>query len=205
MLKNSIQFFGLPGSGKTFTLNSLLKMYPESYKSVPNFSKRERFKLCILFVLRFPRVGIRFFLLLLNNNTKLWSYIAHLVSNSFAAHMYVLLQKEDGKTFLIDEGIFQRILSVSPARFKETEAKKIIRLLYSVPSKVIITKGGDFGRFTLEPDRMMSHRNKLGNEYYKKWSENLVYNFQTISNLISKDVTTYEGKTAEELHTKIQS
>ena len=119
--------------------------------------------------------------------------------------MYVLLQKEDGKTFLIDEGIFQRVLSVAPARFREVEAKKIIRLLYSVQSKVIVTKGGDFGRFTLEPDRMMSHRNKLGNEYYKNWSENLVYNFQTISNLISEDITTYEGKTAEELHNKIQS
>ena len=205
MPKNSIQFFGLPGSGKTFTLKSLLKAFPEHYKSVPNFSKLKRFWLFMLFVIRFPLISAKFFSLLFRNNFKLWKYIFHLVSVSFASQMYVLLQKEDGRRFLIDEGVYQRLLSVTPRRFSEKDSIKLVKYLNNLNSKVVVTSGGDFGRFLLEPDRMISHRNKLGDNYFKKWSEDLVFNFQSLSGALSSDNFIYERGKLEELHAKIQS
>ncbi|MEZ4114053.1 MAG: hypothetical protein R3B65_01160 [Candidatus Paceibacterota bacterium] len=202
MSKNSVQFFGLPGSGKTSTLKSLVKNYPDKYILVPSFSRFQRFKLFTLFILKFPKISFTFLYFVFGNDKRLWKYILHLVTNSFATHVYVLLQKSDEKTFLIDEGVFQRILSVLPKRLTDREAKNLVQTLTKIPSRVIVTHGGNFSRFTLESDRMISPRNKLGEKYFKDWSENLRFNFESILKALG-DRKIEKGESLEELNKKI--
>jgi len=202
MSKNSVQFFGLPGSGKTSTLKSLVKNYPDKYILVPSLSRFQRFKLFSLFIFRFPKVSLTFLSFVFKNDKRLWKYVLHLVTNSFAIHLYVLLQKSDKKTFLIDEGIFQRILSVLPKRLTETEAQALVQTLTQISSRVIVISGGNFSRFTLESDRMTSPRNKLGEQYFKDWSEDLRFNFESILKALG-DRKIEKRESLEELNKKI--
>lgn len=205
MQKNSIQFFGLPGSGKTSTLNALAEAFPDSYEHVPKFTKSERLGLALRFVLRFPIIGIKFLFLIIRNNPRLWGYVTHLVSQSFACHMYAIKHQCNTKSFLIDEGVLQRLLSVAPRRFTEREARKLTKNLSKLSSRVVIMRGGDFGRFVFEPDRMTSYRNRLGPKYFKKWSENLVRNFSMISKVIPGTIPADKGGPIEDLHSKLEA
>ncbi len=204
MSKNSIQFFGLPGSGKTSMLRELLQTFPEYYVAPPTLLRGKRFSLAFLFTCRFPHIAFRFLLLIVQNPKKLWGYIAHLVSVSFATHMYVRMHR-GAKLFLIDEGIAQRLLSVAPKKYTQQEVLRYSALIDVVHSPVVITSGGNFSRFELEPDRMVSHRNALGESYYKEWSETLSYNFALLGKEFEKRGNFCKGADIETLHKTIQS
>lgn len=197
MRRNSFQFFGLPGSGKTYAINILVNKYPNLYLKVPNLSKGKRYIFFLLFIFKFPVLSFNFFTLLIHNNFKLWVYLIHLVSKTFADHMYVISNSDSEKIFLIDEGVFQRILSVASKSFSKNEALKILRILSVIDSDVVIVGGGNFGRFVSEPDRMTSPRNKLGSLYFNNWIENLKSNFNTISSIAKENNSTYEIKDGE--------
>lgn len=185
MSKNSLQFFGLPGSGKTTILKGLVKNFPEKYEEIPKFGKLKRFFLFTLFCFRFPVISLNFFALVFQNNKKLFKYVFHLVTISFACHMFVILNKSK-KVFLIDEGIAQRFLSVAYKKYSLKQAKRYTKFIKRLSCSVVITEGGNFSRFEIEPDRMTSYRNLLGEDYYKNWSENLSYNFDLISKEIKQ-------------------
>lgn len=204
MSKNSIQFFGLPGSGKTSMLRSLLAQFPEYYATLPQLRRVQRFFLAFLFAFRYPQTALHFFSLTLQNPKKLWGYIAHLVSVSFATHMYVSMHTSK-KLFLIDEGIAQRLLSVAPEKYSAKKAEEYIQLISSIASPIVMTSGGNFSRFEHEPDRMTSYRNILGQDYYKNWSENLSYNFTLLSKEIEKKGNFCRGGDIEALHANIQA
>lgn len=185
MSKNSLQFFGLPGSGKTTILKDLVKNFPDKYKEIPKFGKLRRLFLFILFCFRFPYISLNFIVLIFQNNRKILRYVFHLVTISFASHMYIILSKSQ-KVFLIDEGIAQRLLSVAYKKYSLRQVKRYKKFIKKLSCPVVITEGGNFGRFEIEPDRMTSYRNLLGEDYYKNWSENLSYNFDLISKEIRK-------------------
>ncbi len=204
MQKNSIQFFGLPGSGKTTILKELVKRFPNSYVLPPRFKRLKRFALTVLFIFSFPKISFIFIFLIFKNPIKLWGYIFHLLSLSFATHVYVLKQKNKN-IFLIDEGIAQRLLSVAPRKFTLNESEKYIKLISKINSPIILTSGGNFSRFEIEPDRMTSKRNILGNKYYKNWSENLAYNFNLLSEEVKRSGQYFIAGDIEKLHQDIQN
>lgn len=205
MPRNSVQFFGLPGSGKTSLLNSLAQNYPDKYLRVPKFGRSERLKLTLQFAVRFPRVFFIFISLIVRNDRRLWSYISHLVSQSFASHMYAIKHRSGEKLFLIDEGVLQRLLTVASREFTVQEIKRLVEMQNILSSRPVVVAGGDFSRFVSEPDRMTSYRNRLGAEYFKKWSKDMVKNFKAISAEISGDVITEKGGSVESLHQSINS
>lgn len=208
MSKNSIQFFGLPGSRKSSTLNALRERFPDVYAPVPPLSKIKRFALCVLFVIRFPRISIRLLTLLLGNTMKLWGYLFHLLSVSFAAHIYVILQHDAGKTLLIDEGVFQRLLSVVHKRLSPREAQQLVRMLYAISCTPLVMHGGDFDRFLNQSDRGDNPRNKLGETYMSLWTENLAHNFRVITDVLVVDHSCIEITDAHNidgLNTKIRT
>lgn len=202
MRRNSFQFFGLPGSGKTTTFNKLLSLYSEKYRSVPKLSKAKRFFLNTLFVCRFPELSFLFFKLLIQNDKRIRKYIAHLISVSFANQMYISFAQKD-KIYLTDEGVLQRLLSVAPKKFEEEEVIIILKKIKNLNTAVILMGGGSFNRFTTEPDRMSSARNKLGPDYLNKWSEELKKNFELISSHLSKNFIVYKGDSVEDINSKI--
>lgn len=184
MQKSSIQFFGLPGSGKTYTLKKCIENDPQKYTTIPYFSKTKRFFLVLQFVAYYPQITFLFLRLIISNKIALWRYLIHLVSISFASHMYVLKEKETNKIVLIDEGVFQRFLSVARYPISDKYAEKVFLILKVLDTKVVIKNGGDFGRFVNEPDRMISPRNKLGEKYFQEWASSLVHNFNMLSRVI---------------------
>ena len=204
MQKNSIQFFGLPGSGKTTILKELAKRFPDYYVLPPRFGRLKRFILALVFIFRFPKISFNFIFLTFKNPRKIWGYIIHLISLSFATHIYILNQKKD-KIFLIDEGVAQRLLSIASRKFTSGEAGKYIKLINKIDSPIVLTLGGNFSRFEIEPDRMTSKRNILGDEYYRNWSNNLVYNFNLLSEEIKKNQKFLVAGNIEKLHQDIQS
>ncbi len=211
--KSSVQFFGLPGAGKTALLRNLIATYPGYYESVPMFSRSERFIFAGLFILRHPIISLRFKLFILKNPSKLWGYLAHLVSISCAYHMYVRMHASQ-KMFLIDEGLTQRLLSVVPSVLSEDEARKLIELLQLFHTKIIFVQGGGFERFTKESDRMGSYRNKLGEVYLRDWMSRVTHNTAVIAKILGQEnnlitIDNHEKnnleRITEELHRKISA
>ncbi len=192
MQESSFQFFGLPGSGKTFILREMLKDSPDLFEPVPHIKRFARIKLSIIFIFVFPALSFKIFQLLFRNKIKLWGYLLHLLTVSFSSHMYAILHRKDTKVFLIDEGIFQRILSVSPDLLSEDQLSDLVKLCRRLSSKVLIVEGGDFGRFVSEPDRMISPRNKFGESYFIKWKKDLIGNFDILKKLIMENGIKYE-------------
>jgi hypothetical protein len=187
MQKNSLQFFGLPGSGKTTITDSLEKEYPESYIKVPRFSRIVRVSLTIFFIISFPRTSLIFLQLIIRNRFKLWSYLFHLASVCFASHLYVFLHSTwSKKMILIDEGLLQRFLSVLPYKLSRKHTEGVVDKLIHKGCIPVFVKGGDFKRFMYDEDRFMSPRNRMGLDYFKGWSENLLYNIEIISDVLNK-------------------
>lgn len=157
-----------------------------SHTTIPVFSKPRRLYLCILFVFRFPRIALSFLGLIIHNPLKIWNYLFHLVSQSFAAHMYVVLHKN--VNFIIDEGLFQRLLSVAPYPLSEKRARVLVRQIGDAGA-IIIVQGGNFSRFIDEPDRSISPRVYLGENYFHNWSHNVRHNFDSIASVAKEKNT----------------
>lgn len=205
MPRNSVQFFGLPGSGKTSLLNSLAQNYPDKYLRVPKLGRSKRLKLSLQFAVSFPGVFFSFISLIFRNDWRLWGYISHLVSQSFASHVYAIKHRSGEKLFLIDEGVLQRLLTIAPSAFTAQQVERLVKMQNVLSCRPVVVTGGDFGRFVSEPDRMMSYRNRLGIEYFKKWSEDMVKNFKAISLQIHGTVIIEKGGSVEALHRSINS
>lgn len=145
-----------------------------------------------------------FFKLLVQNDKRIRKYIAHLISVFFANQIYIHFVKKD-KIYLIDEGVLQRLLSVAPRKFEEDEVTRILQMIKKLNTEVVLMQGGNFSRFTIEPDRMNSARNKLGAEYFNEWADNLRKNFELISASLSKNFIVHTGDSIEDLNKKIQA
>jgi GTPase SAR1 family protein len=188
MYKNNIQFFGLPGAGKSTLVQALLQKFPDIYEKIPMFSKTRRLLYSIAFMFYFPRIGFNFLSFIVRNDLRLWKYLLHLASVFFANQMHTAIRrKKQTKILLIDEGMLQRFLSVAYRPITEVEAKRMIKFLDDLQAAVVIVEGGDFDRFVHQPDRIMSPRNKLGDAYFKKWSENLMQNFETLNSVLENN------------------
>lgn len=211
--KSSVQFFGLPGAGKTALLRNLVTTYPDYYESVPKLTRGKRWIFFTLFISTHPLISIRFFILVFKNPLKLWSYLIHLVSVSCADYIYAHMHASQ-KMFLIDEGITQRLLSVVPSVLSEHDARKLVGLLDVVPIKIIFVQGGGFERFTKESDRMGSYRNKLGEVYLNDWMSRVTHNTAVIAKILGEKyclitIDNHEKnnleRITEELHRKISA
>ncbi len=191
--KNNVQFFGLPGAGKTVLFRNLLTMYPDIYEYALPFSRTKRTLLCIGFIIMYPLVSVQFLFFIIGNPISLWSYLGHLVSISCAMHSNLILCfRNKNKIFLIDEGLMQRLLSIVPEILNKNQAKRLVTFLGPLSKNIVVVSGGDFGRFLVASDKMTSRRNQLGDQYMTKWVQRVSQNTEILSMVFCEEKLSIE-------------
>jgi len=147
-----VEFYGLPGSGKT-TISKALGERDAKFVYLHTSPRREIIKYFPMFFIHHP--------------------------------------------LLIDEGLYQRILS-----FYETEKsrKEIERCIAHIPNPDVLViannKETEFYRFLRSPHRHESPRLRLGQQYFENWMEIVRYNDEIIKSVLKstqKNVIVCDG------------
>ncbi len=160
-----IELFGLPGSGKTTIMRFLIQK--SLGKDVVIKNHFERLFYCAIFLFRHPFVFSFWIYTVVKETPRgLVRYKLNLLLVTFS--------KREKAEFLyktpifLDEGLFQRILSVYEQVLTVEEIRKIIYYMV-MPDKLFFIQGGDFDRFLKDFDKINSPRYKMGEEYMKNW------------------------------------
>lgn len=193
-----IEFYGLPGSGKTTIARAvvarangrpclpagrsitylhtsprreIIRYFPVFFAQNPGYTffwLKEIFKECVRFHFR-----------------ALFRYKLHLFFISVAQYQKAYDKKND--ISLIDEGLYQRILSLYESEMRTQEIERCIQHIPKPDVLVIMSnKETEFYRFLRSPHRYESPRHHLGQEYFENWMEVLRRNDKAIQSLISE-------------------
>lgn len=163
-----IEFFGIPGSGKTTTRKRLVsKLKNAEYITVQSkVAVMGYVGLCILI---HPRVSIYWmYALWINYRKGLGRYKLSLVLRSMATTMKARLLNRKNRILFIDEGLLQRSLSVWEHILEKHACESVIRHIL-VPDMVLVFCEGTFVRFTHMYDASASPRYKQGKQYLTHW------------------------------------
>ena len=165
-----VEFFGVPGGGKTQLLRQLAALIPNANE--PLASSRRAISLGALhFALRHP---ISFFIwmseLVIHSN-GLFRYKLGLLLRS----MFMRIKAEStvhSRVTFIDEGLIQRMLTIFDNPLSPRHIKFLLRMT-PLPDAVVVVRGGEFGRFTAASNRLNSPRTKKGEERLQEWIRNV--------------------------------
>ncbi len=176
-----IEFFGVPGGGKSTLLREMLRHMPDA-REIKLTSRKDVVKGVVRFLLRHPVSFFTWTLELVFNARGLFRYKVVLLMHSMAVRA-AAERLPLSQIVFIDEGMTQRILSL----FEVPLGKKHISFLLRktpMPDMCINVQGGEFGRFTSAPDRLGSPRVRRGQEKLEKWMQVVRTNASQIEALI---------------------
>lgn len=184
-----IEFYGLPGSGKTTIARAVVerahdrsvvylhtsprgeiaRYFPVFFARNPSYTffwLKEIFKECMRFHFR-----------------ALFRYKLHLFFISTVQYQKACSKKND--TSLVDEGLYQRILSFYESEKSHQEIERCMRHIPK-PGAIVVTsnKETEFYRFLRSPHRYESPRLRLGHEYFESWMGVLRKNDVTVRETI---------------------
>jgi GTPase SAR1 family protein len=170
-----IEFLGLPGSGKSSLIKHIISNEPNS-KDVLVGDLFSRIFFCILFSFKHP-VKTVFWSQLLFDGARSYSmfrYKFHLLSKSIAKTEKA--RHVQAKDIYIDEGLFQRALSLFENVMTESDLAKILKYI-PLPDIIVTMEGGEFDRFLRYEDSADSPRKSMGQEYFDRWIKVLQSNY----------------------------
>jgi deoxyadenosine/deoxycytidine kinase len=160
-----IEFYGLPGAGKTTMAQRLAAK--SDFKIVKIRNKRELFWYNFLFLIRHP---VRFFatIVYLIANSTSWPIFYYKFINTFLHHNAKYQKALRGERAILDQGYFQNILSVFEEPIGIDFLLKYSKFLLK-PGKLIILNlpADDVSRRIGERGYMA--REKFGQKYFRKW------------------------------------
>ena len=194
-----VEFYGLPGSGKT-TISKALGERDTKFVYLHTSPRREIIKYFPMFFIHHPLDTIFWLKEILRECIRLhfrslFRYKLHLFFISVVQYQKACNNK--GAISLIDEGLYQRILS-----FYETEKsrKEIERCIAHIPNPDVLViannKETEFYRFLRSPHRHESPRLRLGQQYFENWMEIVRYNDEIIKSVLKstqKNVIVCDG------------
>ena len=159
-----IEFFGVPGSGKTTLMRKLLEAMPDS-REARAATRREIARGAIDFSIRHPVSFLIWSIQFCMHARGLFRYKLALLLRSMAARSHA--ERSDGVVFL-DEGMVQRLLSIFDTPLSEQKVRFLLHHT-PMPDAVVVLSGGGFSRFTEAPNRFNSPRVQQGKERFEEW------------------------------------
>ena len=187
--KNKIvELFGLPGSGKTTLSKILIGGSSKEIVQVEVKNKISRIFYFALFFLLNPRFVYFSFLYIRRCNRVVRSYVLHLFTLSCSKLMKARISSIfSDKVFLIDEGLFQRYLSILEKEETDQNIKRYIKFFPNWIGLVMVLEGGTFDRFTSLVDAHNNPRVIAGSEYLNSWIQSQKKNYMKIKNFIKEN------------------
>lgn len=176
-----IELFGLPGAGKT----TFAKKTRESDGSFLIEYPLGRGKKAIKSIFKHP-IMIFFWLkeiLLETAKTKTWPLLRFkiaLVMNAFGK--LELAEKSIKDKVIVDEGLFQRILTVYETGKSISKLTRVIKKYIPKPQLLIIVES-DLEKFK-KYKNLKNIRARLGPEYLSRWLEAVNYNYKNAIKVI---------------------
>lgn len=165
--KMLVEMYGLSGSGKS-TLAKELAEKDTSIKHVSaQYNNVEVFRFMFRHpVLSFAWLGEMLFLALRHNEWTLFRYRLSIILRTFATFGYA--ERIPKGVVLLDEGLFQRVLSIYE---KERSAKSLERLMKLIPKVdlLILVDRGNESRYIRFDNNKDHPRAKLGEAYLASW------------------------------------
>ncbi len=182
-----IELFGLPGSGKTTLSKILTEGGSKEIVQVEVKNKIFRIFYFALFFILNPRFVYFSFLYIRRCNRVVRSYVLHLFTLSCSKLMKAKIESIFSyKIFLIDEGLFQRYLSILETEETDKNIKKYINFFPNWVGLVLVLDGGNFDRFTSLVDAHNNPRVIAGSEYLNKWIVSQKSNYMKVKSIIKE-------------------
>jgi len=183
-----IELYGLPGSGKT-TIARTLQGRGGKYVYLHTSPKSETIRLVPLFTFKNPIKSLFWFKELLKESVRFhfstfFRYKLHLLLISITQYQKA---RHDGveRTYLIDEGLIQRILSISETKISIESVKQYLKHIPKADIIVVVeNKPTEFYRFKESPHRHKSPRLHLGEKYFENWMKITRHNHEIIKSVL---------------------
>lgn len=197
-----IELFGLPGAGKS-TLAEYIASNHSSEYCVVSVNRIERFFYFSIFCIFYPFFVIHILRWVRASPKKVRRYIVHLFSVSASKTLKSLLYFYfSNKNFIIDEGIFQRILSVSQTVLSREDAIRHVSKIPKWSRRVLVVEGENFNRYTSSSTQ--SPRSALGDEYLNHWMgvqrENYILIRDILKNLPYLEAVSFDNTEKKDLN-----
>lgn len=164
--------FGLPGSGKDFITNALVKR--GEYERINNPSFGGKLIFAIIYLIFHPVSFSLFCHLIIKEN---WHHKDLLWRKFYALFLRYAAMEEKAiikqliwpsKDFIISEGLFMFVLSLFERRVNEKEIKKIFSLIPGCRKILLITASKKI-RYQRIKNRKRQPRSYKGKKYLKQW------------------------------------
>lgn len=181
-----VEFFGVPGGGKTRLLRQLVAAMPGASEALVT-TRGAIARGALRFALKHP-VGFFVWIaeLCLYAN-GLFRYKLGLLLRSMAALVRAGDARRDSRLVFVDEGLLQRMLTV----FDTPLTPRHVAFLLAVtplPDLAIVVRGGGFERFIAASNRNNSPRVKGGEARLQAWMQNMRANAAAIRPLLEQRV-----------------
>lgn len=178
-----VEFFGEPGSGKTTLLKNVAAFLGEKAEYIRPLSYGSAVGHFALFIVLHPRDAF-FWLRAALGQRELLRYKLGLLARTMATLQKAALSHSE--VVLVDEGLLQRALSVYESALSPEETARM-REHARYSKCVVVCRGGDFSRFTSEPDRFNSPRVRQGPERLARWMEIVRTNASRIEAILERE------------------
>ena len=178
-----VEFFGLPGSGKTFCAHALARKH-----NIPVFSVSNRFEKYV-FVILFSCLHTGSFLFFLKEFISNNSHDPPLLRHKIRTTYFNTIAREQKAAFsnkkgIIDEGFFQMLLALYERRAEKPELLECIR--YIPPRTIFLVESKKATRETRMAKRGRVPRGFFLRDvsYHKHWFPIIERNYDEIKHLV---------------------
>lgn len=176
-----VEFFGVPGGGKTQILRQLVTSIPDAREALVT----ERFTIArsaLSFALTHPLSFIVWMTELCFYANGLFRYKFGLLLRSMAARAEAE-NRNRSQLMFIDEGLLQRMLTIFDTPLTRRHITFLLKMT-PLSDVVVIVRGGEFGRFVTAHNRLNSPRVKVGEKRFQEWMNNVRANALVVESLL---------------------